>query len=402
MMMNTCMSQSESNRQFLIIGNPENRRLTLFQSALAKSGLPSPLILSHLDLIASPERLLEYAHLPLVVRIESVGENFQVQQALLKLGYQDALLAGVSSLCPDEAILQALDPYEVICPRQIHFGFERYFNSLQAVFDRANNWIVMSSPAEVLTLFDKRLTQALYQGNDIPVAGFIKQKRSTRHSESSVFDPDSLRKAMSAMGWNAVVIKLSCGSSASCLGIYYFRADGNEAFMTTLKSLNGKLFNSLKVQSVYRREKIDYLISFLLREGSIIEKLVPKARIGNAFIDCRVLLVDKEPVFTVVRQSRHPITNLHLGGTRGDLTVLERMAGDEAMQQALASCRKVAGLYAGFHLGVDLLFEPDMNKHRIIESNAFGDLLPGLQRNGLSVYEYQIQRIIKKFNIKKA
>lgn len=397
MTMNTCMSQSGSDWQFLIIGNPENRRVTLFCNALAKSGLSAPLILSHLDLITCPQRLYDYVHLPLIVRLESVGENLQVQQALLKLGYRDAVVAGVSTIDPDETLLQSLNPYEVVCPRQIHYGFERYFNALQSVFDSANNWIVMNSPADILTLFDKRETQALYRDNGIPVAESINQRHYISKAELSVFNPDSLRRAMFELGWQAVIIKLSCGSSASCLGIYYFRPDGSEALMTTVKSRNGKLFNSLKVQSVYRREKIDYLIEFLLREGSIIEKLVPKAKIGNGFIDCRILVVDKEPVFTVVRQSRHPITNLHLGGTRGDPVLLENMAGEESIQQALESCAKVADLYSGFHLGIDLLFEPGFKNHRIIEANAFGDLLPNLKHNGFSVYEHQIQRLRTRF-----
>jgi hypothetical protein len=43
------------------------------------------------------------------------------------------------------------------------------------------------------------------------------------------------------------------------------------------------------------------------------------------------------------------------------------------------------------HIGVDLLLEPGLRLHRIIEANAFGDLLPGLTSAGKSVYTWEIE-----------
>jgi hypothetical protein len=39
------------------------------------------------------------------------------------------------------------------------------------------------------------------------------------------------------------------------------------------------------------------------------------------------------------------------------------------------------------------MFEPGFRAHRVIEGNAFGDLLPNLERDGLDVYGWQIQRL---------
>jgi len=38
----------------------------------------------------------------------------------------------------------------------------------------------------------------------------------------------------------------------------------------------------------------------------------------------------------------------------------------------MQSCRTVAQCYRSLHLGIDLMFEPGLEAHRIIEANAFG------------------------------
>jgi hypothetical protein len=40
------------------------------------------------------------------------------------------------------------------------------------------------------------------------------------------------------------------------------------------------------------------------------------------------------------------------------------------------------------------MFEPGLRAHRVIEGNAFGDLLPNLTRDGLDVYGWQIRRCL--------
>ena len=66
-------------------------------------------------------------------------------------------------------------------------------------------------------------------------------------------------------------------------------------------------------------------------------------------------------------------------------------------EAALASCRRVAALHGCFQLGLDVLFEPGFERHRVLEGNAFGDLLPRLERDGMDVYEWQIQAAERAF-----
>ena len=62
---------------------------------------------------------------------------------------------------------------------------------------------------------------------------------------------------------------------------------------------------------------------------------------------------------------------------------------------AMASCVAVQRASGAFHVGIDLMFEPDLSAHRVIEGNAFGDLLPNLERDGLDVYGWQIARLLR-------
>ena len=59
----------------------------------------------------------------------------------------------------------------------------------------------------------------------------------------------------------------------------------------------------------------------------------------------------------------------------------------------MADCVAVQRASGAFHAGVDLMFEPSLTRHRIIEANAFGDLLPNLSRDGLDVYGWQLRRM---------
>jgi glutathione synthase/RimK-type ligase-like ATP-grasp enzyme len=61
----------------------------------------------------------------------------------------------------------------------------------------------------------------------------------------------------------------------------------------------------------------------------------------------------------------------------------------------MADCVRIAAAHGTFHLGVDLMFEPGFRGHRILEANAFGDLLPRLARDGVDVHGWQIRRAVE-------
>ncbi len=370
---------------FLIIGNPENRRVGLFQRALRSRGRPPAKVVAHLDVLRG-EGLDDQRQAPALVRLDATGENPDVERALLALGYDDAVRAGVSTIDPDALAAQTPEPGRILCPRQHHFGFLRYLERLQRIFDRHSRWRVLQPISSVRELFDKRLTSRRYAAAGIPVPDSL----------DGVATPDELRRAMHVRSWRGVFVKLTCGSSASCLAVYRLsESSSSGVVMTTIRRTPEGWFNCLRVQRVADPRGVDEILAFLLREGSQVERSVPKARLDGSFMDCRVLVIAGEPAFVVVRQNTHPITNLHLGGWRGDFDALRRVVPADSWAEAMDSCRRVAALHRCFHLGVDLLFEPGFRRHRILEANAFGDLLPDLTRRGLDVYEWQIEEVAR-------
>lgn len=372
--------------RFLLIGNPDNRRVVLFRAALARLDQPEPDIVTWRDLARRPDGLDALDEEPRIVRIDSFGEDDEVTRALLALGHDDAIREDVSVVSPRELARRPMRNGEILAPRQQHLGLLRVLDAMDQSLARRPSWRVLTAPAAIRDLFDKRITSRLYASRGIPVARAL----------TDAADPGRLRASMDARALSMVWVKLASGSSASCLAVLQRHA-GSEWLMTTIEATPDGWFNSLTVRRVEQPSHIDTILRWLLREGCHVEENVPKARLANRHFDCRVLVVDGEPAFTVVRTSTHPITNLHLGGRRGDLPLLRAACPAARWDAAMASCREVAALHGAFQVGIDLAFTRGYRAHAVLEANAFGDLLPGLQRDGLDVYAWQITRALRRF-----
>jgi hypothetical protein len=355
-------------RPFVILGNPENRRVTLFAAALESRGFAPPIVVSWLDWLRDPRVLERLALDECWLRIDSAGESFEVDRELLRLGgFRGRIVE---------------DRGRILAPRQAHLGFERALKRLAAFLARRPGWRVLNPIDDILELFDKRRTSARFAAAGVPVPESLGEIQSLRELDAR----------MESQHIRQVFVKLSSGSSASCLGMYR-RAGTHRAFFTTIEQAPTGWYNTLRVRNVLDARDVRALVGFVLKEGAQVERAVPKAKLDGAYFDLRVLCVAREPAFIVVRQNRHPITNLHLGGWRGDLKALKKLVPRVAWESAMQSCRQVASLYGGLHLGIDLMFEPGFERHRIIEANAFGDLLPNLKRRGLDVWEHELTKL---------
>jgi hypothetical protein len=373
----------------LIIGNPENRRVKLFCSALTARRHPEPIVVAHNDLLQQPQLLAELDDQPpLVVRIDATGEHAGVERQLLGLGYPAAMAQGVSAIEPQKLARIKPLPGRILPPRQLHLGFERYIRRIECQLEQRPSWTALTPPPAIRELFDKRITSRRYARHQIPTPPRL----------DSVESPEQLRQAMAERRWSMVFVKLSCGSSASCLAVYRLGDNGRSRLMTTIRRTPKGWFNSLRVQRIDRQSAIDEVLSFLISEGSQIERAMPKPRFNGAFTDLRVLVVAGEPAFMVLRQSHHPITNLHLGGWRGDLDAFIAQLPPGALDRALDSCRRVARLHGCYQLGIDIMLSADLEQHYVLEANAFGDLLPGLDRDGLDVFEWQVEHLSSWLN----
>ncbi|MBX2799976.1 MAG: STM4014 family protein [Myxococcales bacterium] len=336
--------------------------MTGFVEALHRAGHEVITVVSWEQLLAKPDALLRLPAEPAMLRIESSGENDRVQRALLALG------GG-----PDRPVRHG----ELVAPMAAHRGFERALGWIAEALEQRPQWVPLATPAAILGVFDK-----------------VDFHRRSRAAGIRVAQSVPATTARQLLTWlddhgGSVFVKLRVGSSAS--GLALVRTQPRPRAMTTVRTTPQGRFNSLRVARIDDRTRIEQLLTWLIEEESAhVELAVPKARLDGAFFDCRVLTIAGEPRFTVVRQSSHPITNLHLGGRRGDLSSLRAACPEDVWEAAMADCRQVTRAYGGLHLGIDVLFERGYQGHRILEANAFGDLIPRLTHAGRSVYETEI------------
>jgi hypothetical protein len=366
----------------VLIGNPANRRVTLFREALAAAGGRAEVV-SWLDLATRGSDALREVRLEeAFVRIDSAGEDFEVERAFLRLGWEAAVAGGFTTIDPDAIDRLTFDLGRITCPRQAHLGFLDAVERIRPVLAERPGWRVLTPLDEIGVLFDKRVTSRRYASMGLPVPPVVDGVRS----------PDDLARAMDERGIGSVFVKLSCSSSASCLAIYH-RGRSAPWLFTTIEDTPSAWYNTLKVRRVQHPGRIDEILSFLIRDGSQIEEAMPKAKLDGAHFDCRFVTIAGEPELVVVRQNRHPITNLHLGGFRGSIEALEEAAGSE-LARALDTARAVAECHQAFTLGIDVMFDRGFGGHRVLESNAFGDLFPNLVKNGRTVYGLQVERLM--------
>ena len=347
---------------WILLGNPENRRVQGFVDALAEEGHALRTVVAWRDVLDDPRVLDDLDDTPAFLRIESAGEHEGVQERLLHLG-------GYRGPRPHFG--------QVVGPTALHRGFVGAMGIMGEVLRGHPSWVPLATPDAILSVFDKRAFHERCAALGVPTPERL-----------HVDTVDALYEALEHAD-HSVYVKLRYSSSASGLGVYRHRP--RPRLMTTVRVTHEGRFNSLRIQRVTDPARIRDLLTWILEEEhGHVEVSAPKARLGGANFDCRVLMVAHEPAFVVVRHSRHPITNLHLGGWRGDPSALRSACPPEAWHRAMEDCRTVSRAYGGLHLGIDLLFEPGFRQHRLIEANAFGDLLPRLERDGRSVYRYEI------------
>jgi glutathione synthase/RimK-type ligase-like ATP-grasp enzyme len=367
--------------RFAILGIPEHRRVTMFQAALAAQGLPAATVIPWLALAepGAPAALLGELPADTIVRIDSMGESDEVERALIRRGERAARAEGSPAIAAKALAKIPCELGRITYPRQQHLGFLAVLDEIDAAIGARR---VVQPVAAIRELFDKRVTSAKWAAMGIPVPEFLPDVR----------DPDDLRARMREADWASVFVKVASSSSASCLAIFTHR-DRAEHAITTVEDTGEARYNTRRLQRLTRRKDLDRLLGFLLAEGAQVERAVPKAKDGANYFDLRVLVIDGVPAFTVMRMSPHPITNLHLGGQRGDVEALRARVTPAAWEAAMASAIAAQRASGAFHVGVDLMFEPGLSTHRLIEGNAFGDLLPNLERDGLDVYGWQIRRL---------
>lgn len=365
--------------RIVVVGNPENRRVQFFCNAAVSLNLKAPEIVSYNDILDGKKTLSDVLTKETVLRIESPGENFEVEKKLIAKGAQFCLGAACETLSDSEALKLAPDPGRIRLLRQWYMGFKNLLLEWQSDIT-ANACRTMNSPGAIALMFDKLACQQHLSASKIPVPDIL----------PSVTNYDELRQQMAHHSWNRVFIKPFHSSSAS--GVIAYRTQGNREQVTTSMELvhdhrGTRFYNALKVRQYNDEKEIRLLIDYILGEGAIVEAWIPKASIQGKFCDIRVVAVNGLPRYVLPRLSSHPITNLHLGNQRGDIETLQQNLEPgtyrRVLQCATDAVRAVPG---AFYAGVDILIPAGFGEPRVLELNAFGDLLPGLTYHGDDTY----------------
>ncbi|MEV3925399.1 STM4014 family protein [Actinomadura coerulea] len=348
-----------------VVGTPGDRRPALFAEACRSAGLPEPRLVPWTDVLRG--RPLAFAAGELV-RVDSPGEDAEA----------DALLRGPGA------------PERVGGGARWHRTFTAALRRLSAEAS-ASGARVLGDIDEIAVMFDKRLTHARLLSAGVPVPAALPGADGYA----------ALRSRMDEAGERRVFVKPAHGSSAS--GVVALQtAPGRVRAVTSASLTGGRLVNSLRVRSYETEEEVATLIDLLAPDGLHVERWLPKATLGGRVFDLRVVVIGGEPTHAVVRTSRTPMTNLHLGGARGDLEAVRRALGEDGWRRALDVCARAAACFPGSPMvGVDLLVGFGLKRFAVCEANAFGDLLPGLtglpgsSAEGRDTYGAQVRTMVQ-------
>ncbi|OEJ41944.1 hypothetical protein AR457_05800 [Streptomyces agglomeratus] len=357
--------------RFAVVGNPANRRVALFQDAVAAAGLPAARVVPWLDVLGGRAPAFRPGE---TVRIDSPGEDPAVERLLRGAG--DATRVEGSAL-----------------------WYERFTAAVREVGRAAADCVLLDDPDELAVLFDKRLCHAVLNGAGVPVPA----SPTSGPTAPAVRGWADVRELLRAHRMPRAFVKLAHGSSASGVLAVETAGPGRVRATTSVeRGARGRLYNSLRVRSCTTETEVASIVDALAPDGLHVERWLPKAAQRGRAADLRVIVVGGRVTHAVVRTSRSPMTNLHLGGTRGDLDEARAAmaAAGAGWAEAVDVCERAAACFPRtLCVGVDLLPAVGWRRFAVCEVNAFGDLLPrltglpGSGAEGLDTYAAQVAAV---------
>ena len=365
--------------RYVLIANPGTKRCELYRCELLASGsAPAVEVVPWADVVSRDGGLddLPAFDRPAIVRLESPGKDDRVTRLMLEAGARDD---------PGEPAWKWSDPLPkglLVRPGLWFRGFRRVLRGLRRSFDARPHLAPTTCPLAVAEMFDKTTTCRKLSAAGVPVPETMATDRIT---------PARIK----ATGWPTTYLKLNTGSSAAGIMVLQSVPGGlappyGLSAVTTLARVGGEFYNTRRLQ---HPQPADLLagIAFLVGEGAIAQRGIPLARIDGENFDVRVVCVRGRPVASIFRLSPHPMTNLHLGGRRGDFAHCRAAVPTRAWLDALDHCSVAAGCFDSAVVGVDLAFEQGFRRHFVLELNAFGDFFPRwVDASGRSIHALEI------------
>jgi glutathione synthase/RimK-type ligase-like ATP-grasp enzyme len=367
--------------RYVVVCNPDTPRGRAYPAELrdfwaARGVTPEVVVVPWADLVPGDGCLdgLPAVDRPAVVKLESPGKSDAVYRLLLDAGSRET---------PGEPRRSWADldlPKGLLVRPGLHFaGFRRVLRGLKSSFAARPHLTPTADPDAVALMFDKTAAAERLRGVGVPVPQTLEQRFEAWPQRVPFY------------------VKLNAGSSA--VGIAVATRDNHLLkITTTVLHRGGAFFNSRRLQE-YAGSDAMAVLNWIVAEGAIVQEGVPAARIGGRKFDVRVVCYYGRPVASIFRLSDGPITNLHLGGTRGDFETCKATIPPRDWLDGLDHASDAAEAFDSAVCGVDLIFEPGHRTHAVLEVNAFGDFFPGLTTSeGLPLRFREIAETVRRAN----
>ncbi|WP_127960134.1 STM4014 family protein [Serratia microhaemolytica] len=370
-----------SPRQVVVVAPPGSRRVAALQNTLAKLRWPAAQTISYMQVMQHSTALATCWPSGVIWRLDSSGEDLATERLLLALGQQQQ-----GDLSPTEISTLDLEKGRLMPTRQWYRGFSRFLHHLHKRLPTIDHCVAQSTwqQQQVLAMFDKREAQRRFIQAGLPVPPALPECDSY----------EQLRSNMLASGYHRVFIKLAHGSSASGAVALQIGRQGVRA-STTVEMINShgelRCYNSRRLLHYRDERQIACLIGALLQYHPLqIERWLPKMGMDNRVMDVRVVVTAGKATHVLVRLGAGCITNLHLGGRRGEVEQLVARLGEQRYRQLLELAERGAACFPGaLYSGLDLLITTS-GRMVLLEANAFGDYHRQVLYRGLDTYATQL------------
>lgn len=224
----------------------------------------------------------------------------------------------------------------------------------------------LNTPEAILQVLDKRDCKQRLQQAGIPVTKMVLKR--VEHAEQ-------LMTFMEEERLSSVFIKPVFFSGAA--GVVALRIQPRTKQMmayTSCKLVKGELVNTKTLYCLKDEKEITALLNAILELDVMIERWYPKSVFHGKSYDLRVVYQFGHMAHIVVRQSRGPVTNLHLNNQAVQMEELG--LSEKMLEQIDHLCREAMELFPGLvSAGMDVLIEKNEQKPYIIEINGQGDLI---------------------------
>lgn len=248
-----------------------------------------------------------------------------------------------------------------------------------------NKLTFLNSPESIINTLDKKKCKDILIQKGVPVTPLVDE----------IFpDIDTLRNYIRENKTYNLFIKPRYGSGAAGIIAYRYNPNINsEIAYTSINKVEGKFVNTKNIRKIDQVEIIEDTANFILSQGCIVEKWIPKPKHNNLSYDLRVVYQFGKIDFMVARCSSSPITNLHLNNNALDINLLNLPKAVICKIEEL--CKESVACFKGLnYAGIDILLRGKNLEPVIIEINAQGDLIYQDIYNENRIYRNQLIRMV--------